>query len=232
VTAIELATGVWRIPTAPYDLVSSYLLTTPDGALTLVDAGLKNAHKKVLAALAGLGRAPQDVTRILMTHAHSDHAGGLARAQQATGAQVVAHEREAVYLRDGRPAATDPSRWQGRLLGRMPGRGFAKVEVGSTFMDGTVLDGGVRVVHTPGHSPGHCSFLHEPTGVLITGDALFNVRGLRYSPKTFCTDVRQSRATAQVLGELEYETAAFTHGAHVSQGAREAVRAFLAGRPS
>lgn len=231
-TAVELASGVWRVPTAPHDLVNSFLIEGPDGGLTLVDAGLRNAHKKVLAALAELGRAPQDVTRILMTHAHSDHAGGLAGAAQATGAPVVAHERDAVYLRDGRPPAPDASHLAGRLMARMPGRGFAKVEVASTVMDGTVLDGGLRVVHTPGHSPGHCSFLHEPSGVLITGDAVFNVRGLRYSPALFCTDVRQSRESAAVLGELEYETAAFTHGAHVGRGAREAVRAFLAGRPS
>ena len=230
--AIELATGVWRVPTVPFDLINSYLFTNPDGSLTLVDAGLKSAPPRVLAALEGLGRAPQDVTRILLTHAHMDHAGGLARAKAATGADVLAHDRDAVYLRDGRPPATDASRWQGRLFGKLPFRRFAKVQVADTFMDGAVLDGGIRVVHTPGHSPGHCSFLHEQSGVLITGDAIFNVRGLRYSPKTFCTDVRQSRETAQVLGELDYETAAFTHGPHVSQGARDAVRAFLAGRPS
>ncbi|MCW2599534.1 MAG: fold metallo-hydrolase [Frankiales bacterium] len=230
--AIELATGVWRIPTAPFDLVNSFLFTNSDGSLTLVDAGLKNAHKKVLGALEGLRRAPQDVTRIVMTHSHSDHAGGLAGTVAATGATVAAHDRDVVYLREGRLPATDPSRWQGRVFGRLPFRGFAKVEVAESFMDGALLEGGIRVVHTPGHSPGHCSLLHEQSGVLITGDALFNVRGLRYSPKTFCTDVRLSRETAQVLGELDYETAAFTHGAHVSRGARDAVRAFLAGRPS
>jgi len=91
--------------------------------------------------------------------------------------------------------------------------------------------GGLTVVHTPGHSPGHCSFLHPSTGVLITGDAIFNVLGLRYSPASFCTDVRLSRETAGRLGELDFAVAAFTHGAHVSSGARAAVRAFLAGRP-
>ena len=229
-TAVELATGVWRVPTAPFDLVNSFLVVSDDG-LTLVDAGLKGAHKKVLAALAQLGRAPEDVTRILMTHAHPDHAGGLAGAQQATGAAVTAHDRDAVYLRDGKPPATDPTSRAGRLLSRLP-RSFPKVEVAETFGDGALLPGGIRVVHTPGHSPGHCSFLLESSGVLITGDAIFNVRGLRYSPKGFCTDVAQSRETAQVLGELDYETAAFTHGSQVSRGAREAVRAFLAGRPS
>jgi glyoxylase-like metal-dependent hydrolase (beta-lactamase superfamily II) len=230
-TAVQLATGIWRIPTVRFDLVNSFLIADDDGSLTLVDAGLKRAEKKVLAALASLGKAPQDVQRIVLTHAHQDHAGGLAGAKAATGANVLAHDRDAVYLQSGKPPQLDHSRLSGRLMNRMRG-GFGKVDVGETFQDGELLPigGGLRVVHTPGHSPGHVSLLHEPTGVLITGDAIFNVRGLRYSPATFCTDIRLSRETAHRLGELEYDVAAFTHGAHISDGAREAVRAFLRGR--
>lgn len=231
-TVVQLADRVWRIPTAPADTVNSFLLADDDGSLTLVDTGLKNAPKKVLAALARLGKRPGDVQRILMTHAHADHAGGLAGAQAATGGRVLAHEVEAPYLRVGEVPPRETT--LGRLLDRLPGGGFAPVDVDETFADGAVLPiaGGLTVVRTPGHSPGHCSFLHAPSGVLITGDAIFNVRGLRYSPKTFCTDVRQSRASAAVLGDLEYDVAAFTHGAEVGTGARDAVRAFLQGRPS
>jgi glyoxylase-like metal-dependent hydrolase (beta-lactamase superfamily II) len=230
-TAVQLATGIWRIPTVRFDLVNSFLIADDDGSLTLVDAGLKRAEKKVLAALASLGKAPQDVQRIVLTHAHQDHAGGLAGAKAATGANVLAHDRDAVYLQSGKPPQLDHSRLSGRLMNRMRG-GFGKVDVGETFQDGELLPigGGLRVVHTAGHSPGHVSLLHEPTGVLITGDAIFNVRGLRYSPATFCTDIRLSRETAHKLGELEYDVAAFTHGAHISDGAREAVRAFLRGK--
>jgi glyoxylase-like metal-dependent hydrolase (beta-lactamase superfamily II) len=229
--AVELAPGVWRIPTAPADLINSFLFADEDGSLTLVDAGLKRADKKLLAALAALGKAPQDVERIVLTHAHQDHAGGLAGLQQTTGAEVHAHDRDAVYLQRGKPPQLDATRLSGRILNRARG-GFGKVEVGVTFQDGELLPigGGLRVVHTPGHSPGHVSLLHEPSKVLITGDALFNVRGLRYSPAWFCTDIRLSRETADRLGDLEYDVVAFTHGAHIASGAREAVRAFLKGR--
>lgn len=229
--AVQLADGVWRVPTAPADLVNSYLLADDDGSLTLVDAGLKNAHRRVLAALEQLGKQPGDVQRILMTHAHSDHAGGLAGAREATGGRVLAHEVEAPFLRTG----TVPPSQNGlvRLLNRAPGGGFAPVDVEQTFADGDVLPhaGGVTVVHTPGHSPGHCSFLLGDRGVLITGDAVFNVRGLRWSPSFFCTDVPLSRRTAARLGDLDFSVAAFTHGSHVSSGAREALRAFVVGRP-
>lgn len=229
--AVQLAPGLWRIPTTPFDLVNSFLLADDDGSLTLIDAGLKGADRKVLAALAGLGRAPQDVRRILLTHAHGDHAGGLARAQRSTGATVHSHDRDASYLRTGKPPQLDTASTRGRLLNRVRGS-FARTEVAGTFQDGDLLPhgGGLRVVHTPGHSPGHVSLLHEPSGTLITGDAIFNVRGLRYSPASFCTDVRLSRETADRLADLEYDRAAFTHGAHIDRGGREAVRAFLRGR--
>lgn len=232
-TAVQLADGVWRIPTAPADLVNSFLLADDDG-LVLVDAGLKRAHRAVLAALAQLGRAPGEVTRVLLTHGHPDHAGGLAAVVRATGAAVETHERDASYVREGRAPRRDPSALSGRLLERLPGQGWEPVEVTGTFRDGDVLPvaGGVRVLHTPGHSPGHCSFLLERTGVLITGDAVWNVRGLRWVPKGLCTDVALTRETAQRLVEPEYDVAGFTHGSHVSRDARQALRAFVAGRPS
>ncbi len=227
--AVLLAPGLWRIPTTPYDLINSFLLEEADGSLTLIDAGLRRADKRLLTALAALGKDPHDVRRIVLTHAHNDHAGGLAATKAATGAAVIAHDRDASYLRDGKAPALDPSSRAGRWLSRLP-TGFAKVEVAETFADGALLAGGLRVVHTPGHTPGHCAFVHEPSGVLITGDSIFNLRGLRYAPKTFCTDIALSRETADRLADLDYGTVAFTHGAHISSGAREAVRAFLRGR--
>lgn len=231
-TAVRLADGVWRVPTAPGDVINSFLLADDDGSLTLVDAGMKNAPKAVLKALEQIGKAPGDVQRILLTHSHPDHAGGLAHVQQATGGRVLSHEAEADYLRAGSPPPSEST--LGRLMRKLPGSGFRRVDVAETFADGATLPvaGGLTVVHTPGHSPGHCSFLHPSSGVLITGDAVFNVRGLRYSPKAFCFDIRQSRETADRLGELEFEVAAFTHGAEVTTGARAALRAFLAGRTS
>ena len=233
--AVQLAPGAWRIPLAPLDLLNAFLLEDGDGSLTLVDAGVRRAPRTVVAALAGLGKAPGDITHLLLSHAHNDHAGGARQLQQATAGRVLAHEREAVYLREGRMPAPDTSTRGGRLLARSPvGGGFAPVVPDETFVDGALLpvSGGVQVVHTPGHTPGHCSFLHLSSGVLLTGDALFNVRGLRWSIRTPCTDIRLSRSSARRLGELDFDVAGFAHGRHVSTGARAAVRAFLAGRPS
>lgn len=226
---VPLAPGVFRIPTAPRSLVNSFAFVEEDGQVTLVDCGTKKAPRKLTAALAAMGAAPSDVTRIVLTHAHPDHAGGAEEVRQGSGARVAVHSADAGYARAGTPPPRDRSFRLGRLLQRLPGGDFPAVDVGEELADGQVLDvaGGLRVVHTPGHSPGHVSLLHESSGVLITGDALFNWRGIGWSIKILCTDFRMSQRTAHVLGELEYTTAAFTHGPEIRHAAREQIRGFL-----
>jgi glyoxylase-like metal-dependent hydrolase (beta-lactamase superfamily II) len=227
--AVQLAPGVWRVPTAPRDLVNSFALVEDDGQVTLVDAGTKRAPKAVVAALQHIGHGPSDVTRLLVTHAHPDHVGGLAGLRGRTGATVAAHERDAAYVREGRGPVLDRSTLGGRLFRR--NRGAAPTPVDDELVDGQLLDvaGGLRVVHTPGHTPGHVSFLHEPTGVLITGDSVWNTFSrMRWPFAALCTDAALNQTTADTLGELDYEVAAFTHGPEIREGAREAVRGFLA----
>lgn len=227
--ATQLAPRVYRIPTAPWDLVNSYAFIEEDGQVTLVDAGMKSSPRKILAALSWIGAAPEQVTRIVMTHAHPDHAGGLSRLAEHTTAAVSAHQVDAPNLRAGQAPPRDTSTFVGRLFDRLPGGGFPPAEVAEEFADGQILEvaGGLQVIHTPGHSPGHVALLHLPTGVLITGDSIFNVRGLRWPPASFCTNFQLTKTTATKLAEIDYAVAAFTHGPQISDHPREAIRQFL-----
>ncbi|MGP8060105.1 MAG: MBL fold metallo-hydrolase [Acidimicrobiales bacterium] len=225
---VQLAPGVWRIPTLGASLINSFAFADDDGTVALVDAGLKGAPKKLTAALSEIGKRPADVSRILLTHAHPDHCGGAAGLRQRTGAPLHIHEDDARFLREGRRPPPDPSLPIAKVL-RFAGRG-PRSEVDGTFLEDDIIGvaGGIRVLHTPGHSPGHCSFLHQRSGVLITGDALFNFRDkLTYSFAPTCTNAALSKDTAERLGEVDYETAAFTHGTEIRDDAREVVRAFL-----
>ncbi|MFC8503069.1 MBL fold metallo-hydrolase [Pedococcus sp. NPDC057267] len=105
--------------------------------------------------------------------------------------------------------------------------GVWRIPLVGDYVNGFIA-GGLEVVHTPGHSPGHAAYLHRSSGVLITGDSIFNVRGLRWPIKSFCTDFRLTQRTAHRLADLEYTTAAFTHGPEIRLTAREEIRGFLA----
>ncbi|BCJ62714.1 hypothetical protein Jiend_61360 [Micromonospora endophytica] len=210
-------------------MINSYALVGDAGDVTLVDCGLKRAPARIVQGLAAIGKGPADVTGIVLTHAHPDHAGGAAEVARRTGAPLALHAADVPYAATGTPPPRDPTVAGGRLFARLSSGRFPAFEVAQPLADGDLLDvgGGLRVVHTPGHSPGHISLLHEPTRVLITGDALFNVAGIRWPVKVLCTDFRMTQQTAHVLGELDYDVAAFTHGPEIKDRAREQVRGFL-----
>lgn len=210
------------------DLVNSYLLRNEDGSLALVDTGVKGAPKRIVAAIEEIGASARDVTTILLTHAHADHVGGARRMSVAAGRGTTVHEADAEFVRNGTGAPLDSATPLGRLLKRSPGSDPAPVE--RTLTDGELLPiaGGLRVLHTPGHSPGHVSLLHPGSGTLITGDAIWNMWSRRTWPTlTFCTDGAMTQQTAHRLAQAEYTTAAFTHGPHIAERGRTAVREFL-----
>lgn len=212
------------------DFINSFAFLDADGQVTLVDCGLSRAPRRIVEALAGIGRTPADVTRIVLTHAHFDHAGGAHEMVQRTPVTGVdMHEADVPFALAGHNA-TPADSTMGRLLSRGPTARFTPFPVVTELVDGQLIDvaGGLRVVHTPGHTPGHISLLHEGSSVLITGDAIFNMGSrMRWPTAALCTSHRQNQQSAHVLGELEYGVAAFTHGPEIRDNAREAVRGFL-----
>jgi glyoxylase-like metal-dependent hydrolase (beta-lactamase superfamily II) len=226
---VPLAKDVWRIPLIG-DFVNGFMLRDDDGQVTLIDMGIASSGKKVIAALRSIGSDPSQVTRLMLTHCHPDHAGGAAYVAKKTGRPVDVHADDAQYVRSGTQPDVDPSSRIGRLFRKLPEPKVEKVAVGEELTDGQVVPfaGGIRVIHTPGHSPGHASYLHEASGTLITGDAIFNVLGRRWPMKMLCSNFAMTKKTAHRLGELEYSTAAFTHGPEITDQPREAIRRFLA----
>jgi glyoxylase-like metal-dependent hydrolase (beta-lactamase superfamily II) len=229
--AYEIAPGVWRIPVMTDDAINAFAFVADDEQVTLLDGGLPYTRHRVRRGLTHLGSDVSQVTRIIATHAHNDHAGGLAWAARKSGAPVVAHELDAPYLRKGRVPPIGPqTRGRGvlELLGHYP-----KVAVATTVADGESIEGGLRAFHTPGHTPGHTSWLHEPSGTLVTGDAVHFYKGeVRIGVALYCHDVALNERSAARLGELEYDAVGFTHGPEIRRGGRAALRAFLAARPT
>jgi glyoxylase-like metal-dependent hydrolase (beta-lactamase superfamily II) len=231
--AVNLAGPIYRLPTLG-SYINSFAFLEADGSVTLVDCGVSKAPPRIVAALAELGKHPEDVQRIILTHAHPDHAGGAAAMLDSSSVEgVQAHGEDADSLRTGRSAPGDPTSVAYRIFRRVVSGGFAPVPVTTELSDGDVLEvaGGLQVHHTPGHTPGHVSLLHPDTGVLITGDAIFNLNGrMTWPVKIFCTSFPINKMSARVLSELDYRIAAFTHGVEIRDRAREQVRGFVARR--
>ncbi len=227
---VELAPGVYRIPHIG-DFLNSFIVTESDGSVTLIDCGLKGGPKKILRALEDLGRHPNDVQRIVLTHAHSDHAGGAAQLVRASGVLgAEAHADDHPFLSTGTAPPINAGPTAGRILNRLQDSTFEPVPLAGALSDGEILDvaGGMQVVHTPGHTPGHISLLIPGKELLLTGDCIMNPLGRRIYPfGVYCVSPKQNAASASLLGELEYSLAAFTHGTEIRENPRERIRSFL-----
>lgn len=228
--AIQLAPNIYRVPTLGSG-INSFFFIEEDGSVTLVDTGIKSAPKKIIAAIKSLNKDPKDIRKILFTHSHDDHVGGAAKVIEIVGSpEIFAHESEIKYLESGTNPPRDLSHFAGLFFRFMPEVKYPPIKVNNVLHDRQILNigGGLEVIHTPGHTPGHVSFLHKPSGVLITGDSVFNFGfKLAWSLSAFCTDFDQSRETAKKFLDLEFETAAFTHGPHIQKGGKGALKEFL-----
>jgi glyoxylase-like metal-dependent hydrolase (beta-lactamase superfamily II) len=195
-----------------------FLIVQPEG-IAAIDAGFPGTWALVQQALADLGRQPQDVRDILVTHCHPDHAGGLAEMKQATGAKVWMHTADADMLEQGKAfrswkaAPGFGNWWFGYRVVRNSPQHVEPVKVENRVGPGDVipLAGGIKAIHTPGHSAGHLVFLWAGDGgVLFTGDAVNNVAELSGPP--IYEDGKLTADSLRRLASEKFQVACFGHG--------------------
>jgi glyoxylase-like metal-dependent hydrolase (beta-lactamase superfamily II) len=220
-----LAAGVSRIPTSRNNRDNAFLVDSDDG-LTLVDVGWAGAPGIVMGALDGLGRRAGDIKRIIITHAHPDHVRGLAEMRRRTGARVLIHSADAGWLQLGRVPGGGRHSRLGTALDSVPVMHWEPVSPDGTVEDGDTING-LRVIHAPGHTPGHIVLIHEPTKTLLTGDAVLHRHpepaqgpgGLSFDPAAARTSLARLPADVTAVG--------FAHGAPLTGGAVQRYQAWL-----
>jgi glyoxylase-like metal-dependent hydrolase (beta-lactamase superfamily II) len=213
----EIVPFVFAIPGG---YVNSFLITEEDG-LTLVDSGLKGNDRKIGRAIRQLGRKPNEIRTILLTHHHADHVGSLAALLASSGAAAWAHPIDAPIIAGDRPRPhANKSSFLGLTLGpiadRLPQNHPPPARPSRDATDGTVVPvaGGVQVIHTPGHTMGHVSYLMPGHGgVLFAGDAAGHMFGKLAKPLgMFTEDMDAAKESIRKLAALEFDTACFGHG--------------------
>ena len=136
----------------------------------LIDSGVASSEKIILNYLKATGRSPEEISTLILTHAHPDHIGAAAAIKRISGCTVAAHAAEKAWIEDVDLQAKE-----------RPVPGFHSLVGGSVQVDRTLRDGDVlhlengltlQVLHTPGHSPGSISLWLAEDGALFSGDAV------------------------------------------------------------
>jgi len=222
----QIVEKAWLVPLGN---VNGVLLEGDDGELVLIDAGFPNHETAVFDALSTLGRRPEDLSHIVFTHAHPDHIGSAAAIIERTGAKTWMHPSDVPISESGGPfraLTPSPHLAQGilfRIFWR-PNEPIAPVRIDQHIQDGETLPlaGGLRVIHTPGHSAGHVSLLWRDDRLLVVGDVGSNMVGVS-DPLGF-EDQEQGRRSQRQLASLRFQAAAFGHGRAIPHDAMRRVR--------
>jgi glyoxylase-like metal-dependent hydrolase (beta-lactamase superfamily II) len=212
--------------------INSYFVREDDG-LTLVDANLPGRANRIVEIAL---RLELPIRRIVLTHAHVDHAGSLdAICELLPSADVFIGARESRFLeQDFSLDRTEP---QMKIRGR-----FAAVKTKPGLLDPGDHVVSLRALSTPGHTPGHFSFFDERNGALLTGDAFQTAGGLSVAgdlrvlfpfPAMFTWNKPLALESARLLRDLNPTCLAPGHGrvlqlplARIDRAVRRAARNF------
>ncbi|WP_420645800.1 MBL fold metallo-hydrolase [Candidatus Leptofilum sp.] len=149
--------------------MNCYLVKEEDG-FTVIDTGMAGMEKMILKAAEEQG---QSIRRVVLTHAHSDHIGGLDALKKALpNIAVIASEQSARFIAGD--MSLEPGQADAALKGDFPS---VESRPTATVKDNDMV-GSLKVIATPGHTPGHISLYDERDGSLVAGDAFQTLGGV------------------------------------------------------
>lgn len=149
------------LPVTAFEQNCSFILCEDTGKLAIVDPGGDIA--RIEQTITELGGTPE---KILVTHAHIDHAGAVAELAERLGVPIEGPQREDQFWIDMLPH-------QSQMFGFPPSRAFTPdrwLEDGDTVTVGNIS---FDVIHCPGHTPGHVVFHQPQAGIAWVGDVIF-----------------------------------------------------------
>lgn len=208
-----------------------YLIEDSDG-LSIIDASLDSAPDKIIRQLKAAGHQPSDVKRILITHGHPDHIGGLPKLQQMTGAEVIASAIERPVIEGKTPiprVAEDQLSGFAKWMRPKKDETMPGTPVDRVVEEGTMLPevmGGLEVLETPGHSDGHLTFWQPERKIAFCGDVIMRMLRLSLPFAAFTVDMESNKRSIKRLAELDAQIICFGHGNPFVKDTAQTIRAF------
>jgi glyoxylase-like metal-dependent hydrolase (beta-lactamase superfamily II) len=200
----------------PMGFANAFLIEGDDG-LALIDAGFPHKELAVFDAIRGLGRTPDQLKHLVITHAHPDHIGSAAAIVRGTGARTYMHPVDIPIAQSGGPFRTMAP--APGLLGRVlcnlffhPDERVDPVLIDQPLTPGETLPiaGGFEVIHVPGHCAGQVALLWLPGRMLFAADVCTNI--MRLGDPVGFEDLEEGRASQRKLASLSFDAAGFGHG--------------------
>jgi glyoxylase-like metal-dependent hydrolase (beta-lactamase superfamily II) len=230
---VELAPGIVAVGDESRGWVRAFLVA--DGKdLTLVDSLADEHPFRILAAIRRMGRSVSDVKRLWSTHAHFSHLCGFAAMRELSGAPVSSHPFEADIVAGERKAQ------RVSIVPKRPLRAYVPFQLGLALglgdhppcpVDAALEDGheegGLVVIHTPGHTPGHLSFWSEKHKVLLSGDAIVTWPELAAGWDSFTLNEKQRHESVRRMADLAPEKVGVGHGDPIVAQAADRVNSLL-----
>ncbi|MGW0037288.1 MBL fold metallo-hydrolase [Gordonia sp. NPDC003376] len=232
---------------------TAYLVSTPavnwvilqdTSGLTLIDGGYPGQAGAVVESIWRIGGTPSDIRGALLTHAHVDHLGGLAKLAEQHGFPVyadpdeVGHARRD-YLQQATPAGIAAIAYRPRVLRWLAMvtplgvLSHAGIDATQPFPDPLDLPGAPSPVAAHGHTDGHSAYLVADGQVLVSGDALVSdhpisaVSGCQCLPDVFQHDMPTARRTIEEFTRLDAIVLFPGHGPRVDGSVAEMARTAL-----
>ncbi len=215
------------------------VLIWDDKEATLVDAGYPGMFPQLQKAVEDAGIPFAKIKRIIITHQDWDHIGTLPDILEARNgeAEIYAHADEKPYIEGTLPyIKMTPEKIAARLqsipedLRPKASALFASIptaRVNRTVSDGEILPfhGGLKVIHTPGHTPGHICLFAKSHRLLIAGDQLRVENGILVGPAEIYTpDMPTALKSLAKLAEYDIDRVYCYHGGLYAPNAAARIR--------
>lgn len=191
----EVSFGGWH--RVNLGMVSAYILVR-GGEAVLVDTGVEGKASDIESALSEAGSSWNELGHLILTHKHPDHIG-------SAGSIIEEASEAVVYAGEEDIPAIELSR---------------KI---TAVADGDDI-AGLRVIGTPGHTPGHVSVLDPTSRVFVAGDAMVGENGgAAKPPAQYTEDMDEALRSVSKVAELDFDIVLFGHGEPITAGGKAKV---------
>ncbi|EEM96373.1 MBL fold metallo-hydrolase [Bacillus thuringiensis] len=203
---MEIAKGVEMLQLEFQEFVIHPILLWDDEMAVLIDTGFPGQIEDIQVEMEKVGLSFDKLKVVILTHQDIDHIGSLPELLQRCGSniKVYAHELDKPYIEGDLPLLKD-----GNVENPPKGK------VSDTVIDGQELPycGGILILHTPGHTPGHISLYLKRSKILIAGDSMYSVNGMLggiHAPTTI--NIKEAKQSLKKYLNLHIESIVCYHG--------------------